>query len=423
MDIKTSIEYINSLPRFIEGGKPPVERTADLMHALGDPHEKLRHVHVTGTNGKGSISAMIAASLSDAGYVTGLFVSPFVYEFGERIQISGEKIKDEDAALYATRVREAAGDLPYVAFDFLFAMAELYFYDRGCDVVVCEVGIGGLHDSTNVIPPPLCSVVGRIDIDHAELLGGTLAAIAREKAGIIKYPSPAVIYPVQEKEAKDVLSEACLKRGVAPRVPDLSAVSDVTFDGGVSFTYKGERYKTGMRGVYQLYNAVTAIEALSALPSGFTVPVFAVRSGVFSAFMPARFETRDYDGVTVILDGAHNRNGVTALCESLAVLYPSGVCALCGMLRDKSPATALEPLEKSPVRRVITTEVRSYRRETAENVKTALPDVLRQSASAVADIRDAFIAATAEAKTRGLPLVVFGSLYLTGDVHRIMSEK
>ena len=422
MDFRTAIEYINSLPRFIDGGKPPVERTADLLSAVGDPHKKLRHIHVTGTNGKGSISAMIAASLTAEGYKTGLFVSPFVYEFGERMQICGEKICDADAALYAERVRNAAG-LPYVAFDFLFAMAECFFLDRGCDVVVCEVGVGGRNDSTNVIPPPLCSVIGRVDNDHAELLGGTLAAIAREKAGIIKSPSPAVIYPDQEREVSDVILSVCRERGVTPSVPDTGAVKDVVYGDGVGFTYKGVRYAIGMRGAYQLYNAITAIEALSAASSVLPVGISSIKAGIASAYMPARFERFEYNGMTVVLDGAHNKNGVTALAESIRILFPSGVCALCGMLRDKAPATALAPLCGAPVRYTVTTAVNSPRSETAENVKDALPLPLRGAAKAVPDIREAFAAAADAAKAHGLPLVVFGSLYLMGDVHRIMSEK
>lgn len=422
MTYSETLEYIGSLPRFIKGGKSPVERTAELLSAIGDPHNKLRHIHVTGTNGKGSVCAMTAATLTEAGYKTGLFVSPYVYEFGERIQISGVKIKESDAAEYATRVKDAAAGLPYVAFDFLFAAAELYFLEKGCDVVVCEVGIGGKNDSTNVIPPPLCSVVGRVDIDHADLLGGTVRDIALEKAGIIKNPAPAVIYPDQEKEAMDVLLSVCRKNGVAAVVPDLSRLSDVSFGDGLSFTYKGETYKTGMCGNCQAYNAITALEALAAVSPVLPVPEDAVKHGLLSAYMPARFERFSYKGITVILDGSHNKNGITALCESINTRYPGGVCALCGMLRDKNPAFSLSPLSGAPIKNITVTEVTSPRRAAADEVKNSLPVELRNKATAVSDLKAAFDTALASAKKSGLPLVVFGSLYLMGDVHRIMSE-
>ncbi len=421
MTYSETLEYIKALPRFISGGKSPVERTADLLAAVGDPHKKLRHIHVTGTNGKGSICAMTAAALTGAGYKTGLFVSPYVYEFGERIQISGVKIKESDAAEYASRVRNAAAGLPYVAFDFLFAMAELYFLENGCDAVVCEVGIGGAHDSTNVIPPPLCSVIGRVDIDHADLLGGTVREIALEKAGIIKYPAPAVIYPDQEKEAFDVLLSVCRKNGVAAVVPDPSRLSELSFGDGVSFTYKDEAYKTGMCGNCQAYNAITALEALSSIPS-LPVSYEDKKRGLLSAYMPARFERFSYNGATVILDGAHNKNGITSLCESIKTRYPGGVCALCGMLRDKDPAFSLSPLSDAPIKNITVTEVLSPRRATADEVKNSLPGELKNKATAVSDLKAAFDAALTSAKSTGLPLIVFGSLYLMGDVHRIMSE-
>jgi len=404
-----------------------VERTAELLSAVGSPHEKLRHVHITGTNGKGSIAALTAASLTAAGYRTGLFVSPFVYEFGERIQISGEKISEADAAAYATRVREAAEGLEYVAFDLLFAMAELYFYERGCDAAVIEVGIGGLRDSTNVITP-LCSAIGRVDLDHADLLGGTVAEIAREKAGIIKPGVPAVIYPDQTPEAMKVLLAACSERGSKAIIPDVSSVSGVDFGGTTRFSYRGEEYSVGMSGTYQILNAITAAETVSAaaaaLPGGGEKDVAAaIKHGISSAYMPARFEMFSFRGVTVVLDGAHNKNGVAALCDSIRTRFPNGVCALCGMLRDKDPAASLAPLRDAPVLSAVTTEVASPRRETAGGVKGALPGDLSLRARAEADIGRAFFGALADAKAKGVPLVVFGSLYLMGDVHRILSEK
>ena len=199
MNYKETLQYIHSLLRF--GSRPGLERIRILLERLGNPQDKLKFIHVAGTNGKGSTTSMIAAALSKAGYRTGQYISPYVVEFRERMQIDGEMIGKDELSALMDRVRPeieamAAKDEIITEFEAITAAAFLWFYERGCDIVCLDVGLGGRFDATNVIGTPEASVICSISLDHVEILGHTLSQIAMEKCGIIKPHGITVCYPL-----------------------------------------------------------------------------------------------------------------------------------------------------------------------------------------------------------------------------------
>ncbi|MBQ9993606.1 MAG: bifunctional folylpolyglutamate synthase/dihydrofolate synthase, partial [Clostridia bacterium] len=204
MNYNDALNYIGSRLRF--GIKPGLDRTRRLLCRLGEPQKKLRFVHVAGTNGKGSTCTYIASALTCAGKKTGLYTSPYICDFRERMQIDGHMIEKERLAEITQRVSQFVDeDDPLTEFELITCIAMVWFAECGCDVVVLEVGLGGRLDSTNVIDAPLCSVITRIDLDHTAVLGDTISAVAGEKAGIIKPCAPVVIAPNQPEDALSVI--------------------------------------------------------------------------------------------------------------------------------------------------------------------------------------------------------------------------
>ena len=212
MTYEQALEWIHATPRF--GQEPGLERMAALMGRLGTPHVRFPCVHIAGTNGKGSIAAMTAAMLHKAGFRTGLFTSPYLEDFRERIQINGEEIPPNDLARLADEVRSASRGLRMTEFELVTAIGFCWFARQGCDIVVLEVGLGGRLDATNLIPPPLCAVIASISLDHTMVLGETVEEIAGEKGGILKEGSQAVLAPDQPEGAERVIRQICREERV-----------------------------------------------------------------------------------------------------------------------------------------------------------------------------------------------------------------
>ncbi|MEG1875085.1 MAG: Mur ligase family protein, partial [Angelakisella sp.] len=214
MTYSQALEYIHALHRFSR--KPELDRMRLLLRKLGDPQKRLKFVHLAGTNGKGSTTVMLAAILRHAGYHVGCYTSPFVLDFRERIVLDGEMISERELAALTAEVAEKAAEVEAELeapreFEFITAIALLYYSRKPCDIVALEVGLGGRFDATNAIDPPLAAVICPIGLDHTELLGDTLAAIAGEKCGIIKPGSMVVTGGYQQPEALDVIVESCRK--------------------------------------------------------------------------------------------------------------------------------------------------------------------------------------------------------------------
>lgn len=352
------IAYINE-PHW-QASRLGLDRIRELLDRLGRPQDRMRFVHVAGTNGKGSTSAFLSSILRAAGLRTGLFTSPFIETFEERIRVDGRSISLEDLAAVTLEVKDHAeamaadtGDHP-TEFELMTAVAIEHFARSGCQIAVLEVGLGGRLDSTNVIDAPEVAVITRIGLDHTALLGNTLAAIAGEKAGIVKAGSTVVSWP-QEAEAMAVIERVAADCGDALVNPDVSCLDvrpvehRVTEAGEVHvrpFSYCGESYETQLLGRYQPMNAALALEAAFALRlRGWDISDEALRAGVAQAQWPGRFEvlpSRD-DRPTFVIDGGHNAQGAQALADSLRDVFPDRKAVfVIGVLEDKDYPTMLE---------------------------------------------------------------------------------
>ena len=355
------IAYINT--PYWQASRLGLDRIRELLERLERPQDSLRFVHVAGTNGKGSTCSYIASILQAAGYTTGLFTSPFIERFEERIRVNGLDISYEALTRVTLEVRKHAeamaaecDDHP-TEFELMTAVALQYFAESKCDIVVLEVGLGGRLDSTNVIDAPEVAVIARIGLDHTNLLGNTTAEIAGEKAGIIK-PGCAVVSWPQDAEAMAVVDEAVRGCGGTVSCPEFSSLSvgeiihveEADAAAGQpsvlrSFTYKGVAYTTSLLGSYQPKNAALALEAVFALRSrGWNISDDAVHSGVAAARWAGRFEVlpRVSGQPLIVVDGGHNPQGAQALADSLADVFPARkVVLFSGVMADKNHAAML----------------------------------------------------------------------------------
>lgn len=321
-----------------------LDRMRAALALAGDPQERLRVVHVAGTNGKGSVSAMLERALRAAGHRTGLYTSPHLHTFTERIRVDGRPIPKGEAARRITRVRallETPGAPVLTFFEVATLVALEAFAEAGCDVVVLEVGLGGRFDATNVVEAPLATAITTIAMDHEAYLGTTIEAVAFEKAGIAKAGVPLVV-GARDAAARAVIEARAMEIG-APlvrlgaelRVDPLAAGLRVRTPHGSI-----DRLRPGLAGAHQQDNAAVATAVLLALRAGdLEVPDRAIRSGIRSVRWPGRLErvTRGGGAPDVLLDAAHNPEGATALAAHLATLPRTGPRVLVfGAMRDKA---------------------------------------------------------------------------------------
>lgn len=338
-DVFDPVAYINNSDWHTS--RMGLDRIAELMHRLGNPQEALRVVHVAGTNGKGSTCAFVAHVLQCAGYRVGLFTSPYIVEFAERIRVNGENIVPDDLCRVTLAVREQAeamADHP-TEFELMTAVALVHFAQQQCDIVVLEVGLGGRFDSTNVVLAPEVCAITPIALDHTDLLGDTLAKIASEKAGIIK-PGAMVVSAEQDEAALAVIRREANQKGCTFTMVDKSQLQGTPR----SFSYRGyHNLGIGLLGSYQPENAALAIEIVEALRvRGFAVSDTALREGLAATHWPARFQVVA-EQPTFIVDGGHNAQGARALVASLDQTFPGRKPVfLMGVLADKDYLTMLE---------------------------------------------------------------------------------
>ena len=414
MTIEQAMELIHGVEW--RGSRPGLTRVRELLHRLGDPQDGLQFVHIAGTNGKGSTAAMLASILRAAGYTTGLFTSPYLERFAERMQVNGVPVPDAEFAAVCEALQPciAAMDAPPTEFELVTAAAMLWFRRRGCDVVVLEVGLGGRLDATNVIAAPACAVITNIGLDHTEILGDTLEQIAREKAGILKPGTRAVSYP-QTPEVRAVLHEICAQRGIPLTEADAAAIVPLT-DGvdGQTFTYRGAEYTLPLLGAHQLRNAAVALETVTALRArGWRIPDAAVRAGLAQVRWPARFELLRR-APWFVLDGGHNPQCAQTVADNLA-RYFSGrrITLLVGVLADKDYPAMLAALDTQAAAYIAATPLSPRALPAAE-----LGDYLKRFGKPVtvcADPAQAAELALAHAAPEDVICAV-GSLYMAGAI-------
>lgn len=419
MTYEQAVEKIHSLLTF--GSRPGLDRMRIFLERLGNPQDKLQYIHIAGTNGKGSVCAVLSAVLAEAGYKTGLFISPYITDFRERIQINNQMISKEilaDAVEKTFPIIEKLREDGVIITEFEYVNA-LQFYihaNENCDLVVLETGLGGLLDCTNTILPPLCSVITTIGLDHTAILGSTLEEIAWQKCGIIKSGSVAVTSR-QTEGAMSVIECTCKSRNV-PLFRSESAEIKVISESLEStvFEYDREELELHLVGEHQLENAKTALTALKVLCDSGKINVSkkALKSGVAKAVNPARLELMSKNPV-VLLDGAHNPNGIEALSNAVKKYLPNRkrLC-LMGMLADKDSAGSIKLLE-GLFEEVITVTVDNPRtltaQELAEKCRQHFPFV-----TAFDDNKKALDYALKKAEKEKIPLVICGSLYLAGEL-------
>ena len=404
---------------------PGLARSRELLGLLGDPQKKLKFVHIAGTNGKGSTAAMLAAVLQSAGYRTGLYTSPHLLRFHERMRVNGEEIDDKSLIALTNTVRRAAAQMREMptGFEIMTAIAFLYFVQERCDIVSLEVGLGGRMDSTNVIPAPEVCVVMNIGLEHTAILGDTLEKIAAEKCGIIKRGAHAVLFG-QTEGVEAVAREKCTQEGVALTVTAQEKLERISssLDGQV-FKYRGRGpYHLRLLGEYQLLNALTVIDTCTALRSRGWEKLTdeAIDSGLSAARWPGRLELlrRSPD---FIVDGAHNPQCVDALMDSLAALYSGKkLIFLTGVLRDKDWQQMLRralPLAKAFV--VITPP---SARALDENELAGWLRAQGIEAIPAAGTDDGVRRALAMAGKDDV-ICSWGSLYFTGEVRKALTEQ
>ncbi|MCD8316296.1 MAG: bifunctional folylpolyglutamate synthase/dihydrofolate synthase [Eggerthellaceae bacterium] len=443
-----AIEYINA-PRW-RSANLGLERIRLLLDYLGRPQDSLKFVHVAGTNGKGSTCAYLAKILECSGYRCGLFSSPYIERFEERIRVDGKEISLDELTEVTLRVRECAirveretGEHP-TEFELMCAVGMAYFAGKSCDIVVLEVGLGGRLDATNVIESPEVCVITPISLEHTDILGDTVEAIAAEKAGIIKDGVPVVCAP-QDICAMEVIEKACEDHGCElirlhdgdvrdSRLfimdEDEHAKNAVVSDAGHRcidpyelarrFEYDGHTYTTRLIGSYQPENAALAVLTAQVLRRlGWNITEDSISSALAETVWKGRFEIDCADPL-IVIDGAHNTSGIEALTQSLSeleqVMEPTSVTFVIGILRDKKYEAMLSMLSPYGSSFVFYT-VSNSRALPAEELASTMDNYTGAPVKACSSPYEAMTYAKATAQDRGI-IVACGSLYSISELRK-----
>lgn len=408
MNYCDAMKYIDG---FSKTGKPVISlsRFERIMDALGNPQKGMSFVHVAGTNGKGSTVRMIAETLTKAGYRTGEFTSPYIRVYNDRIRIDGANIADEELAEIVTQIKPIIEDMSADCsqFEITTAIAFIYFRAKKCGVIVLETGLGGLLDCTNIIESPRVSVITSISLDHTAILGDTAEKIARHKAGIIKQGCPVVISPSQSREAYAVVYRTAAQFESKLVTPDMNRLRIKKCDHtGNSFVYRGLPYKTSMVGRHQIDNALTAVETLRILRKRGFGRVFYphVYMGIRDAKVPSRCQIIRGNKPFVMIDGAHNPDGMKALADFVRTVPKAPKIMVCGMMADKDWRTSVGYISRYIDRAVC---LDGFARNTVS--ARELADMFTEGE--ISNFRDALSRAVTLAGTDGM-VVIAGSLYL-----------
>lgn len=409
-----AISYIHSF--FWKGSIPGLSRTQELLERLGNPQDKLKFIHIAGTNGKGSTAAMLASIFRAAGYRTGLYTSPYIICFNERMQVNGEMIPNDELAELTALVKphaEAMEDHP-TEFELVTAIAMVYFARHRCDLVVLEVGMGGEWDSTNVIATPEAAVITNIGLDHTEVLGDTLEKIAAAKAGIIK-GGDAVLYRSRES-VEAVFAEKCRKTGAKLHLADFDSIRlrKSSFEGQLFDCGKRTGIELPLLGEHQLRNAAVVLATVDALVAkGWQVSEEQLREGLRTVSWPGRFELLRKEPIFFV-DGGHNPQCMQALVQNLKDYLPDRpITALTGVMADKDFRDMYRMLAPY-VSRWVTVTPQNPRALPADRLAEQLA-AYGKPVTACASVAEGVRTAIAQTAEDGA-VVAFGSLYMVGDI-------
>ncbi|HIT90349.1 MAG TPA: bifunctional folylpolyglutamate synthase/dihydrofolate synthase [Candidatus Merdenecus merdavium] len=422
MNIIEALQYIHS--EQFRGSCLGLERITELMDSLGNPQRSLRFIHVAGTNGKGSVCAMLSEILIKAGYKTGLYTSPYIYNFNEQIRVNGVNISDQELIELVEIVK------PYVdvmkekptEFELVTAIAFLHYQKVGCEIVVLEVGLGGRLDSTNVISAPEVAIITNIGLEHTELLGNTLEEIAREKGGIIK-PGTTAILGSDISSVQKTVQSICNDQGVMLRCIDRNQFEQISGNlEGQLLNYKGwKEIKLGLLGSYQCENVMIVLEVVEVLrKKKMVISEKAVYSALETVKWPGRFEVLTHAPLCIV-DGAHNPDGVKILMRDLRNHFPNRkITFIIGVMQDKdyekmlcmaAPLaekfiTVTPPIERALPSAELNIELKKYFHGEvieADRLEQALCQVLGES------------------DNKSI-ICVFGTLYMIGAVQKVVDE-
>lgn len=420
MTYEEAIAFIHGTHKF--GSKLGLDNIKTLLTRLGSPQNDLKFIHVAGTNGKGSTCAFIHSILVEAGYLTGLYTSPYIETFNERMRVNHTLIEPDELGILTAEVKDKIDEMVAeglnhpTEFEVVTAIAMLYFKKSHCDFVVLEVGLGGRLDATNVIDMPLVSVITPIDFDHMEYLGSTLEAIATEKGGIIKRGGITVISP-QAMESQKVLFEICQKNENTCVQVSFESLKMKTLNiGKLEFEYKDNAYESKLFAPYQAENAAVAIETIDILRNKHAVQI--ADTDVFEGIKKAKWIGRLEvlcDRPIIIIDGAHNLHGVRGLARSLDALnHGTKIIGIMGTLKDKDVHGILDVILPY-LTGVITTKPNNPRALSA----AALANEIKNTPilGVFEDISDAVQALYEDAQSRDHVMYLgFGSLYMIGEM-------
>ncbi len=402
MNYLQTVEYIHSLRKFNK--KASLDEIKKLMEKLECDYNSLKFFHVAGTNGKGSVSTMLSKIAEESGRRVGLFTSPYIVCFRERIRVNGEMIPEADLVRLSKKIIDTG--ISVKEFEFITALALLYFKEMNCDIVILEAGLGGKDDSTNIISSPLCSVITHIGLDHTAILGDTIEKIAHHKIGIAKENCPVVVAPCQPDEAKAVIRLSRPDSHFCDIDKTKIVCSDIT---GTDFIYCDENYRVNMAGKFQVQNALTA--ALAAKVTGLFSKEDIIK-GIEKARVPARVEVVSKSPL-VVIDGAHNPDGAAAL-ESFITNISGKKTAVIGMMQDKDVDCVLSILLPY-FDTVICTEVSDNPRAVSSVTLANMAKEFCQNVIA----EPVTERAVERALNAGESVFVFGSLYLASEIRPI----
>ena len=421
MNVNEAIEYIHSV--CWKGTVPGLSRTQTLLKKMGNPEKKLKFIHIAGTNGKGSTAAMSASILQQAGYKVGLYTSPYIYRFHERMQVNGVEISDEDLAAVTEYVKPLAQSMEEspTEFELVCCIAFEYFFRQNCDIVVLEVGMGGSWDATNVIECPEVAVITNIGLDHTDVLGSTLEEIAATKAGIFKDGGNAVIYRGTEGVEK-VFEDICAQRNVSLKKADFDGLNLI------SHGLEGQCFDCGDRkalqlpllGVHQLKNAAVVLSVMDTLiANGWQITEAHIREGMRVVTWPGRFDIVGREPLFII-DGGHNPQCIEALVVNIRdYLKEKKVIALTGVLADKDYADMYKPVMTYVQEFVCVTPPNPRKLEAAELANHLMS--VGAKATACDSIEEGVRKARQLAGDSGVVLC-FGSLYTIGSIKEALDQ-